>query len=453
MGYRLVRRLVRLLVGLFYREVEVVGLGHLPATGPLVVAANHQNALVDPMLLLATLPRRLLPLAKAPLFRHPIVAPFLYLMGAVPVHRRQEGGTDPARNEAMFRTATAALHAGRAVLIFPEGLSHEQPVLLPLRTGAARLLLAAEAGPDGRLGVTLTPVGLVFHEPGAFRAGRAVVLVGPPVETADCVARYGQEPEAAVRALTARLAAALRRLIVEADDWQTLHLVRLAETIWREDAAAGPRDEAAGVAWGQQGMRVYRYLCETAPERVVALRRRLEAYGQELARAGAAGPPPGRGYPPSVVLGYAVREGLPLLLGLPLALVGLVVHALPYRLTGLGVRAMRPTLDVEATDKIALGLVLYPLCWLAEGWLAWRLGGAAALAAFAALLLPAGFFAVAWRERLADVGREARALVRFLRDRDVHRRLRERRRALADELAALAGLVPESVRVGPDAGR
>ncbi len=103
--YRLVTRFAGFLLALFYRRIEVVGIEHIPAGGPLILTANHQNALVDPMLLLATVPRRLVPIAKAPLFRHPLIGPFLHLLGAVRVHRRQEAGDDPARNSAMFSAA------------------------------------------------------------------------------------------------------------------------------------------------------------------------------------------------------------------------------------------------------------------------------------------------------------------------------------------------------------
>ncbi|MGH7384257.1 MAG: 1-acyl-sn-glycerol-3-phosphate acyltransferase, partial [Candidatus Rokuibacteriota bacterium] len=157
----------------------MVGAERIPATGPLIVAANHHNALVDAVLLLAVIPRRLVPVAKAPLFAHPLIGPFLRLAGALPVHRRQEGGSDPARNAALFAASTDALRRGLAILIFPEGVSQPEPTLMPLRTGAARIALAAEA--DGIGPVTLLPVGLMFHEPGTFRTGWALVAVGPPV--------------------------------------------------------------------------------------------------------------------------------------------------------------------------------------------------------------------------------------------------------------------------------
>jgi 1-acyl-sn-glycerol-3-phosphate acyltransferase len=443
-GPRLIRAFVRLLLSLFYRRVDVAGLEHVPARGPLIVAANHQNGLIDPMLLLAALPRPLRPLAKSGLFRHPIIAPFLRLARALPVYRRQDAGSDVRSNALTFGAVSEALAGGEAILIFPEGVSQPEPTLMTLRTGAARLLLQAQAG--GAPPVTLLPVGLVLDAPGRFRAGHALVLIGEPIHTADCVALHGHDPVAAARALTDRLAAALRRQIVEAEDRETLRLLRLMERVWRVES--GARAEPRSAAWLQRASRAYRWLRAAAPGEVEHFRREIEAYDRELDRLGVTPETLGRFYAPSTVLRYAARQIGPVVLGLPLALLGMLLHALPYQLVRFGVRLARPELDVEATYKIAGGVVIYPLAWVLEVWLVGSVLGAWSAVLVLLVLIPAGFSALAWRARLEDVAREATALLHFLRRRDLHARLLARRRALAEELERLAAHVPAPVLAG-----
>src|SRR5262249_54469622 len=221
----------------------------------------------------------------APLFGHPLIGPFLRLVGALPVHRRQEAGTDPARNAELFAATTAALCDDGAIAIFPEGRTQPEPVLLELRTGAARMTLAAEmaiAEPAAQPSVPLLPVGLVFTAPGTFREGQALVLVGPPVSTADAVTLARSEPERAARTLTDDLAAALRKLIVEAEDRETLRYLRLAEELWRDEGGEVPADPAGRVEWLRRAMRSYRTLSELAPARVTAFRQRLAALVFEM---------------------------------------------------------------------------------------------------------------------------------------------------------------------------
>lgn len=444
MGPRLIRAFVRALLAVFYRRLDVAGLEHVPARGPLIVAGNHQNGLIDPMLLLAALPRPLRPLAKSGLFRHPIIAPFLRLARALPVYRRQDADGDMTGNALTFRAVSDALGSGEAILIFPEGVSQPEPTLMTLRTGAARLLLEAEA--RGSAPVTLLPVGLVLDDPGRFRSGHALVLIGAPVETADCVELHWRDPGAAVRALTDRLTVALRRQIIEAEDRETLRLLRLIERVWHEETGLRPNPRSA--AWVQRASRAYRWLRSSTPAEVEHFRREVEAYELELQRLRVTPETLGRVYGPTIVLRYAAREIVPVLLGLPLALLGLVLHALPYQLVRLGIRLARPDPDVAATYKLAGGVLIYPLAWALEAWLAARLGGPWAAVALLLALAPAGFLALAWRRRVQAVAREATALAHFLGRRGLHARLLARRRALAEELERLAARVPPPVLAG-----
>src|SRR2546427_12972865 len=108
-AYRLVRMMIRLLLWLFYRRIDVVGRERIPPSGGVIVAANHHNSVVDAMLIIATVPRAVTVLANAPLFRHPLVGPPLRMLGAVPVNRRLEAGAAPRKNEPTFQAPVQPL--------------------------------------------------------------------------------------------------------------------------------------------------------------------------------------------------------------------------------------------------------------------------------------------------------------------------------------------------------
>jgi 1-acyl-sn-glycerol-3-phosphate acyltransferase len=176
----------------FYRDVSIRHADRVPDdTTPLLLVVNHPNALVDALLVGWTLPRRITITAKATLFENWIVGWFLRTTGVVPLRRasdeRQRRAAVPAGSEALdqtrnseaFRAILERLEHGGAVLIFPEGKSHDEPALAPLRTGPARIALQAHR--EKRVSsLTIIPIGLVFERKEAPRS-RVLVDVGEPL--------------------------------------------------------------------------------------------------------------------------------------------------------------------------------------------------------------------------------------------------------------------------------
>src|SRR4051812_20959488 len=163
MLYRILRVIAAIALRWYYAEISVQGAARAPRAGPLLVVANHPNALIDPLLVGTTLPRRVLLTAKATLFENAALSALLHAVGVVPLRRAKDeegsgqGESSRSRNAEAFRAVTGALRDGGAVLIFPEGISHDAPAIAPLRSGAARIVLQAHA--EGVRGIQLLAVG------------------------------------------------------------------------------------------------------------------------------------------------------------------------------------------------------------------------------------------------------------------------------------------------------
>lgn len=154
----------------WWGRMTVEGLDAVPAGGPLLVVPNHDSQW-DPILIaLAVKPRRRLRfLARASLWKIPLLGRLLYALGQIPIRR----GTGDA---AALEQAVDALRAGEAICVFPEGgLSWGET--LRARSGVGRLaewcpgvqvVLCTCVGTTGYARFPRRPsVGVAFFHPAA----------------------------------------------------------------------------------------------------------------------------------------------------------------------------------------------------------------------------------------------------------------------------------------------
>jgi len=421
MLYASVRGVLRLALRVFYR-LDVVGAG-FPVSGPLLLVGNHPNALIDPALLLAVCPRQLTFLAKAPLFRMPVLGGLLRALGALPVLRRQDGVRDAGANAAVLEVAARALGSGRAMAIFPEGKSHSDPHLAEMKSGAARMALGAGTA------VKVVPVGLTYREKGRFRSP-VRVEVGAPLEVAP-------EPEpsgAEVRALTARIGEALRAVTLELDAWEDLPVIATAEALYALHTAA-PAQDAERRRLFAKGMALLR---EEQPERYASLRAEVAALSRRLQLLRAKPEDVAVHYRPATVARFIARNLLALVLGLPLALAGLVVFG-PWTLAVRGtLAAARVEEDMRATVKLLASLVLGPVYVLALAALVWHFFGPLWGVGLVVAAVPLALFTRSFVRRRREALRDARLFFVLGNRSRAKERLLAEGRSLADRIQAVA---------------
>jgi glycerol-3-phosphate O-acyltransferase/dihydroxyacetone phosphate acyltransferase len=438
MTRRIIVAILRFAMRVYFRRVEVVGLEHVPRKSPVIFVLNHPNALVDPAFLLSLAPRRVSFLAKSPLFRMPVLGYFVRAMDSLPVYRRQDKGEDVSKNREMFVAARALLARGGTIGICPEGVSHDEPRLRPIKTGAARIALGAVS--TGEVSdLKIVPAGLYYTSKTKFRSA-VLLYFGKPIEVAPAeMDAEGNPPRVAVRELSDRIEGALREVMLDAEHEEALQTISRAERIFSsEPDDEGSESLAEELELQQRFAKAYQVLQERAPDRLRRLEVRMSRFETELIEAGV---DPDDLSPPSSTLdvfAHLLSRVLLFMLLIAPAVLGFLVHYPAYRLGGyLATRISRDDDDVVSTVKILSAMLLFPLTWLAVAMAGYKLEGWT-LALLAVLLIPAaGYVAILFFEGFDKFLGGVRALAFFLVRRRFFVRLLAERKAIRSEILAL----------------
>jgi glycerol-3-phosphate O-acyltransferase/dihydroxyacetone phosphate acyltransferase len=421
--YAALRVPVRAAVGSYFRRVTVRNPEWIPTAGPVLVIANHPATLSEVFILGAWLGRRFHFLAASFVFQPPIRGILARLCGALPIYRRQDNPELTYRNEDVFRACHDLFDRGGAIVIFPEGESMTDRVILPLKTGAARLSLGYESKP-GRDGVlAVIPVGLHFSDRTRFQS-EVILSVGPRIVLSPFRETGADDPQAAVRQLTATMQQSLEALILNVPDDAIAGFVRDVERLYLEDMKE--------VRPGEPDLQLLRRMADCIyyyrtfdPQRLYSGWRRTTAYWRKLDALGLRDSVLKEGFPPHTTRAWA-RMAVGGTAGFAPAVAGLVVNYLPFLVTGLMAKTLAPAASQVSAGRILAGAVFFPLTYgaaaaglrIGAGW-SW-----AAIAVFLALCFPLGHFAliyVRWlkvereRLRLAVLASGHRRLIAKLR--------------------------------------
>ncbi|MBI3988094.1 MAG: 1-acyl-sn-glycerol-3-phosphate acyltransferase [candidate division NC10 bacterium] len=435
--YRTVRLIARIALQLFFRRIDVAGLEQIPPEGPLIIAANHPNTMVDPLVLMAVVPREVHFLAASILFRYPFFAFFLRGSGVLPIYRHQDDPRQMAKNRETFRACTAILSKGGAIGIFPEGFSHADPMVKRLKTGVAHIALETEAQHQGKPGIVIVPAGLNFEHRSTFRS-RVFVNFGRPIGAWTYGETFQHDPRSAINQLTADVQRSLEKLVVHIPEAAMVKLVQDLEGLYKGELLQAYGDQGfSALELSQKLVEGVRYYSQAHPMIVAQMSKAIARYQRKLHRLGVK----------DVRLKERIsRQDLPLnllkflglgLLGFLPALYGTLNNYLPYKLTGIMRWLFTGRTEARASVTLAAGALFFPLFYAIQTFLIGTSLGTWPAVLYLLSLPVTGFFALAYGARIGRYWEKLSYIFLLASHNRMLRKLRRERMELIRQLEEL----------------
>lgn len=172
-------------MGLFFyfKKINVYNTAIIPKDKPVLFLANHQNALLDALVIATSNKRISYFLTRAAVFKKPLVSRILKSLQLLPVYRVRDGWNNLSNNVAIFKTCAELFNKGEAIVIFPEGSHNLKRTVRPLSKGFTRIVFETfERYPETDL--QLIPIGLNYVKAEAF-PDSVSMFFGAPIHAND----------------------------------------------------------------------------------------------------------------------------------------------------------------------------------------------------------------------------------------------------------------------------
>ncbi|MFT6150116.1 MAG: 1-acyl-sn-glycerol-3-phosphate acyltransferase [Saprospiraceae bacterium] len=233
MIYYVFGTIIRFFFQMFYKRVYLQGFENIPDGKPVILAADHTNALMDPLLVAIFLlkKRPIYFLTRADIFSNKF---FIWFFGQIhmqPIYRPRDGTDYTEKNNKTFEEVNRWLLSKKVVLIFPEGSTEVMKRLRPLKKGTVRMGFKAwEDGAD----VHIVPTGISYTYHHGIRS-EAIISYGKPMRLEDYRADFEENPKKAYRLAGQDLFQLIQAEMVVIDKPESEDLVEKMLTIGRND--------------------------------------------------------------------------------------------------------------------------------------------------------------------------------------------------------------------------
>ncbi len=366
-GYEILRQYVRFAFWLTHKRIVINGRENIPVGKPIIFAANHQNALMDPLALSCTNPLQTLWLARADIFKNKLARPALKFMKMLPIYRIRDGKENLSNNEEVFNQVTQVLENRQSIALFPEAAHSGKRQMLVHRKAIPRIALEAEAKNDFTLELQIVPVGIYYDHYWNFNR-TLVVQYGKPIGIDGYRERYAENGQNAMLSLRDEIREGLLPLTMQINSVE--HYV-----VYEQIRMLAGEERTQSLTPGRQAvLEIFKYE-QWLMERVELLEQKdsvkfealitaTTAFAGNCKNAGLTGEKLAEAcHTTGTIL---ILKVLFALVTLPLLAFGLLFSFLPYYLPRILLRRKVKDPAFLSTFFFVPGLLIFPLFYLAE---------------------------------------------------------------------------------------
>ena len=177
--YHFVKLYIQIGFAFYFKSIKIVGKENIPKNKGVLFVSNHQNALIDPLLIAVTNSRVTHFLTQAVVFKNAIVKQLLFSVNMIPIYRIRDGRNSISKNDEIFEHCYQLLNKKQAVLIFAEGSHNIQRRIRPLSKGFTRIVFGAlDQNPDQE--IDIIPIGFNYSNAKKY-ASNLSIHYGKPI--------------------------------------------------------------------------------------------------------------------------------------------------------------------------------------------------------------------------------------------------------------------------------
>jgi len=216
---------IRLGIRVYFSKVSLRGFENIPQKGTLMLVANHQNALLDALVVAVHIKRPIYFITRADVFNRPLIARFLNAINMLPIFRQRDNVDTITLNKPIFEKTAKILHQQGAILIFPEGNQARVRNIRPLQKGFARMGFGAAELSNFENSIQIVPIGINYTNHTESR-GSIFLQAGNPVLFKDYYPLFIENQQKALKEIASAISPLIQSLIIHipnSDDYPVIN--------------------------------------------------------------------------------------------------------------------------------------------------------------------------------------------------------------------------------------